>query len=242
MKKKPLNGYARKGKRFIPPMKQITGMREQSYIDDLLPELIWLGLIHDRMGYRFGADLLETIIELSKNWLKSGAPINYAMQIAYGGLSEEQKAEIVNEWRKREWLDDIQHALAPLVLLYDGFAMAFVGPPPSVITREGLILRIKECVKKHIDKYETPGVVLCGSLLLTRLMAGTITFARDIELPDLNAVVERPGSEEAKRAASFMRASAMTEMAMLDPPKYWPRYFWNRGAELSPCELAEGVQ
>lgn len=239
MKKKPLKGYARQGKRFIPPMKQIAGMREQSYVDDLLPELIWLGLIHDRRGYKFGADVLETVVELSKGWPKRDVPINYAMQIAYAALSEDQKAEVVSAWKKRDWLDDIQHALAPLVLLYDGFSMAFVGPPASVMTNEALILRMKECVQKHIDNHETPGIVLCGSLLLTQLMAGTIKFFQNIDIPDLNAVVRKPGSDEAKRAASFIRSSMMATVGMIDLKKDWHRYFWNRGAELSPCESSE---
>lgn len=239
MKRKPLKGYVRRGKHFIPPMKQLAGIREQSYVNDILPELIWLGLIHDRMGYKFGADVLEVVVELSKSWPRRDVLVNYATQVAYAGLSVEQKAEIVDAWKKRHMLEDIEHALAPLVLLYDGFSMAFVGPPASVITEETLTLRMKQCVQKHIDRYETPGVVLCGSLLLTRLAAGTIKFAQHLKIPDLNAVIEKPGSDEAKRAASFIRSSAMAEVGMLALQKDWHRYFWNRGVELSPCERPE---
>jgi hypothetical protein len=238
-KKRTLEGYKRKGKRFIPPMKQLPGVREQSYVNDMLPELIWLGLIHDRMGCRFGARTLEIVLELTKEWPKPEKPVNYAMQSAYAELSESQKTEIVDAWQSQHLLNDIQHALAPLVLLYDGFSLAFVGPPSTVISEEALIQRIKQCVGKHLDKYETPGIVLHGAMILTRLIAGTIKFAAHIDIPDFNAVIEKPGTDEAKRAASFMRANAMAEIGMLELAKDWPRYFWNRGAELSPCERPE---
>lgn len=236
MTMRPLDGYARIGKRFIPPMKQLPGLQEYSYVKDMLPELIWLGLINDRKGYKFGAVVLETVVELTKGWSKRDSRVNYAMQSAYKGLTTAQSTEIVEAFKKRGMLEDIQYALAPLVLLYDGFSMAFFGPPPTVISEEALVFRMKESVKKHLDRHQTPGIVLCGSLLLTRLAAGTIHFAQHINIPDLNAVIEAPDSEEAKRAAAFIRASAMAEVGMLDFPYTWNRYFWNRGAELAPCE------
>ncbi|MFL6714141.1 MAG: hypothetical protein ACJ8LN_14640, partial [Sulfurifustis sp.] len=54
-----------------------------------------------------------------------------------------------------------------------------------------------------------------------------------------NAVIEKPGSDEARRAASFMRASAGAEWGALQIEDEWAKYFWNRGAELSPCELPD---
>lgn len=234
-KKKNLEGYKRQGKRFIPPMKQLPGLREQSYVNDLLPELIWLGLIHDRRGYPFGARTLEAVVEVTKKW-PGEKPRNYALQSAYADLKDGQKAELIDIWKRQHLFDDIQHALAPLVLLYDGFSLAFVGPPSSVISQETLIERIKQCVGRHLDKYETPAIVLHGTMLLTRLMAGTVKFAAHIDIPDLNSVIDRPESDEAKRAAAFMRASAMGEIGMLEAANDWARHFWNRGAELTPCE------
>jgi hypothetical protein len=94
-KKRNLKGYKREGKRFIPPMKQLAMVREQSYVNDMLPELIWLGLIHDRRGYRFGATVLEKIVEVTKTWPKNDKPRNYAVQAAYEALAPEQKTELL---------------------------------------------------------------------------------------------------------------------------------------------------
>jgi hypothetical protein len=237
-KKRNLQGYKREGKRFIPPMKQLP-VREQSYVNEMLPELIWLGLIHDRRGYRFGARVLETIVEVTKAWPKHDKPRNYAVQSAYEVLAPEQKTELLEALTTANVLDDIRYAVAPLVLLYDGFALSFVGPPPTVIPQEVLIQRITDCVRTHLDKFKTPGIVLNGAMLLTRLVGGTIKISGQVELPDLNAVIERPGTDEARKAASFMRANAIGEFGMLGLPPTWAKHFWNRGAELAPCQLPE---
>ncbi len=101
-------------------------------------------------------------------------------------------------------------------MLYPGFGLSFLGPPPTSIPEEVLTQQMSDSVQHHLDKYETPGIVLNGSMLLTRLVAGTIKFSSTIEIPDFNAVVERPDSSEAKKAASFMRANALAEFGMLD--------------------------
>ncbi|HWG11138.1 MAG TPA: hypothetical protein VN693_06535 [Rhodanobacteraceae bacterium] len=205
----------------------------------MLPELIWLGLIHDRKGYHFGSQVLEAVVETTKAWPLSEKPVNYALQSAYCELTGSQKSEIVAAWQRSGLLSDIQYALSPLILLYDRFALAFVGPPPTIVSQEEMVRRIRECVGRHLNKYETPGIVLHGMMLLSRLLAGSIKIAAHIDIPDLNAVIESPGSVEAKQAASFMRAHAMAEIGMYELNKTWPKYFWNRGAQLDPCEYPE---
>ena len=233
-KKRNLKGYKRQGKRFIPPMMQLPQMREHSYVNDMLPELIWLGLIHDRAGYRFGARTLEIVVEITKDMPIPEKSFNCALQISYADLSNDVKSTIVRHWDQEGMLETIRDAIAPLVLLYDGFSLAFVGPPSNVLSEEALINRISSSVANHLDKTETPGVVLHGTLLLTLLMAGTITFAQPI--PDLNAVIDEPDSDEARMAAAFMRSLAGAQWAMLEVPNDWARHFWNRNAELSDCE------
>ena len=235
-KKRNLDGYKQVGKRFIPPLKQIEGIREHSFIDDMLPELIWLGLIHDLEGYHFGVRVLEAAIKASKQFADRDTRGNFALQSTYRDLSEEQHSAILDLWRTQDLLSGIRRALAPLILLYDNFGLAFVGPPESRISEDILLARLKAGVGRHLDRYETPATVLYASLFITRLIAGTIHISAEIDLPDFNTVVTQPGSDEAERAGSFLRASAGAEWAMLTVDPSWARYFWNRGPQLSACE------
>lgn len=217
-------------------------MREYSYVNDMLPELIWLGLIHDFAGYHFGARTLKVVVDTSKHIPVGKTPFNLALQSAYSDLSTDAKSTIVRHWQQEGMLGTIRDAIAPLLLLYEGSSLTFVGRPNSVPSEEELIDRLSKSVANHLDKSETPGVVLHGTLLLTRLMAGTIKISREIEIPDLNAVIDKPDSDEARTAASFMRAAAAAEWGMLGVASDWSRHFWNRNAELSKCELPDHWQ
>ena len=203
----------------------------------MLPELIWVGLINDNIGYVKGARLIEKIFIAVDEVGEKGAQGNFAYASSYGKLQDEEKNALVNKLSSLGILDDLRTYLAPLVLLYDEFPMRFIGPPSTVISNEQLVTKISSCVEKHVDKYKTPGIVLNGSVLLSRLVTRKISFSSDMDIPDFNSVIEAPESEEAKRAAGFMRANAIGEFGMLEISDAWARYFWNRGYELSPCKL-----
>lgn len=240
-KKKPkkhrvLEGHKRVGKRFIPPMKQIPMSTSTSYVDDMLPELIWIGLINERVGYAPGARILEKVFLAVSELKEEGQHGNFALISNYTCLSIEQKEKLIDSLKGQEVLEEIQNAVAPLILLYDDCPLKFIGPTDNIISNEELVSRIKECVGKVINKYETPGIVLNGSMLLSRLVTGTIKFPADMDLPDFNTVITDPESEEAKHAAGFMRANALGEFGMQEIDPTWAKYFWNRNYELSPCE------
>ena len=241
-KARVLEGHKKVGSRFIPTMKQIPNMKSTSFVNQMLPELIWIGLINDNEGYVSGARLVEKIFLAVEGFEGTESKGNFAYASSYRKLLDGQKSVLVDKLNSLGVLDALRTYLAPLVLLYDEYPMRFIGPPSTIISTEQLVGRISDCVEKHIDKYKTPGVVLNGAALLSRLVTRKIKFSADMELPDFNSIIEKPESEEARRAAGFMRASAIGEFGMLQITDAWARYFWNRGYELSPCKLLEGTE
>jgi len=152
-------------------------------------------------------------------------------------LSADQKKRLNEVLDDNEFLEIVRNSIAPLNLLYDGCPLLFLGPPTEQYSSEELVALIKNCVGDTIDKYETPGIVLNGSILLSRLVTRKIKFPADMDLPDFNAVINSPDSDDAKRAAAFMRSNALMEFGMHKVDTSWAKYFWNRGYELSPCEF-----
>lgn len=175
-----------------------------------------------------------SVVTVGKDW---DLPIrNFALQSAYISLSEEQKLQILDSWDSAGLLDSIRSALSPLILLYDRCALRFIGPPAQAIPVDRLVERLERVVGSVADKYQTPGIMLHGALLMNNLIAGRVHFASHIELPDFNAVVDRPDSEDARRAGSFIRASTMAQIGFVDPPKEWAQYFWDTSYDLVVCD------
>jgi hypothetical protein len=237
MKKPILAGHKRIGKRLIPPMLQHPMMTNTSYVNDMLPELVWVGLINERVGYIRGARILESIA-ITVNELKAaGQEGNYALMSSFKKLTDPQKTMIVVSLRRIGLLDVVRASIAPLIVLYDDCPLSFLGPPEVVSSKDELVTKMKQCVGKIIDRYDTPAIVLYGALLLTRLVTKKMHFPKGMDIPNFNAVVESPGTEEAKSAAGFMRASGLAEFNMLKIENTWAKHFWDRNFKLSACEF-----
>jgi hypothetical protein len=236
-KKELLSGHKRVGKKFIPPLMQLPGMRSMSYVDDILPELIWLGLINDTLGFVAGARFFEQIVKAAIEATEGKHGNHYALLSLYRSFDSDQKERFVKALTQASILNPLREYVAPLVLLYDECPIRFLGPPETVKSKEQLLRNVKTCIELHVDKYETPGIVLNGMILISRFLTKSIHFSSNIELPDLNAVINRPGSEDAKRAAGFIRSNVLADFGMMNIDKTWAQHFWSRGYELSPCEF-----
>lgn len=238
-KRRILEGHKQVGKRFIPPMKQLPQARETSYVDLILPELIWIALINEAIGYANAARVLEDIVLAVEAVLKDDQNGNFALLSTYRVLDDDQKETLIESLAGKGRLSIIKRWTAPLTLLYDEYPLRFLGPPEQVISDTQLVDEIKRAIRASINKFETPGIVLNGAILLSRLATKKISFSSEIKLPDFNAVITDPNSDEAKHAAAFMRANALAEFGMLEIEPGWARYFWNRNYELSDCEIYE---
>lgn len=240
--KRVLGDHKKVGSTFVTPMNQLPNMRSRSYVNDMLPELIWYGLLNDRWGYVEGTRLFERVVRAAHEQCEESGRTNFAYSSCYLRLTETQKSKVREMLEEEGKLSVLRNSLGPLTLLYDGFPLGFLGPPDELRTPEKLVNTISACVQRHLNKYETPAIVLHGAAMVASMVCDKLRFSADMKLPDFNQVIENPESDEAQRAAGFMRASALGTFGMVELSDDWARYFWNRGLELSPCTYLEGVE
>jgi hypothetical protein len=240
--KKPreiLQGHKRVGKRFLPPMASVQNLKPVSYVNQLLPEILWMGLINDVLGYKDGLELCQTLAVTAKKVHQSKMNINFALCSSYLQLSEAERSEIVSRLAEAKALDRLTSCISPLVVLYKGFPLAFLGAGESAPGREDLVRILKNSIRRHIVKYEVPGLVIQAAVMYIRGITGGLSFPKNMKVPDLNAIVSSPESEEAKMAGALVRSFVLTEITLAgeDKKDSWARDFWNQGLHLDGCEF-----
>lgn len=235
-----LKDHKKIGKRFVPPLMQL-GIQEVGYINKLLPEIIWMGLIFDRIDYRAGINLCERITKLAHDIYASEKHINFALCSSFSRLEGRQKEELARKLNDQNLLEQIKLYLAPLIILYNNFPMSFLGVTQNVIEKETLIKRIKEGIKRYMDKYDKPGLVLQATTIYIRGIIGGLLLSKDIEPPDLNSIIDNPESEPAKRAGAFVRSSVLMECMSPDgePLANWADSFWDQGLQVDTCKFGD---
>jgi hypothetical protein len=119
--------------------------------------------------------------------------------------------------------------------------MAFLGIGDLSVNPEILLQEHKQTVAKHMNKYETPSLVLQANLIVTQAATGGLFFSKDVRMPDFESIIRDPDSEAAKHAAAFVRAGALAMCMPDDLPLYekWSKSFWNQGYKLDRCSFPE---
>lgn len=239
-KKKVLEGHKKVGSKFIPPMMQMPNWREISYINQILPEIIWMGLINDEFGYRDGIALSSNLAKRAFDLKETDKHINFTLVSNFNSLSAERKSELVRDLKETSELAKYQDSLLPLIALYEEFPLSFIGMSERIFDKSALIKKIKYCIEKHIDKYETPALIIQANVLYVRGSTGGLHVAPHIEIPDLNTLIEDPESEKAKRTGGFVRISAMQELMPLGETRVgdWAKSFWNQGYKIDKCDFS----
>lgn len=222
-------------------MKQLPNLQEVSYVHQLLPEIVWIGLINDSLGYRRGTELVAQLAKTVKQLHGSKISYNFALARSYTILTPEEQAKIVEELERLGILRQLRDSLAPLIILYAGFPLAFLGKNDDTPDRTLLIDRIKETVAKHMDKYKTPGIAIQATTIYVRGITGGLFMAKGMRMPNLDAIIADPESDDAKHAAGFVRASVMMEVMppAVDGESEWARSFWNQGLKIDKCDFSE---
>ena len=239
-KTKIFPGYKQVKKTLLHPIKQLPGgTKPCGYLDDMLPEIIWVALMYEQSGYKRGLGILQKIVQIADTVVDKNNHYSLVSATCYSYFSDEQKSQFVEKLKEKEFLDYMQKCLVPLVLLYDEFPMRFIGVPSVVYNRSELVNIITLCVKKYTNKYNTPGVMLNAAATAGLWATNRIKYNKGITIPNIDAIIDNPKSKEAQKSAGHFRASALGIMFGYNKNRdiSWAKYFWDHGYVISSCEI-----
>ena len=232
-----LSGHKRVKSRFVPPIMQILNLRETSYINEVLPHVLWMSLLNETAGLARGIDASFRLARLAHSIHATEKHVNFAVCGNYARLTPAEASSLVEELRVRGDLDLYREALSPLIHLHPACPLQIVGLPLKIDDQQTLVGRLRSAVDVIFDRHATPGVIVQANVINIRAATGGLFVAKHIEVPDFDSLIQAPESEAAKRAASFARIGAMQEFMLGEERGHseWSRSFWNANYRLDAC-------
>ena len=236
-KRRVLQGYRQEGKRFIPPFLQHMPMTESSWMDDRVPELIWIALLIHVFGLKEGTAIALSVAKAAAKCDRTGKKA-FAATSDYVELSDEQRHCVRSLMSEEKMLDKAGQGLAALIHNYPDCPLAFLSNPgcrkddsPSSTLED-----LREAVANISDRQNQPGIYAQAAVVYIFFVNGRLQVAPHVGLANLPAIEEHPNTEESLRVAASVR-SAVTGLLTRDILSDWPRSFWNQGRSLGPCEV-----
>jgi len=234
--RKILEGYKQVGKRFIPPMLSIGEFRGVSWITEILPELIWFGILNEKLGIRKGIDVGSKIAKNANGIYNKKEPTNFAFLSSYKFLDEPQKKIMLNELSNENILESLRYALSTFYDLFPEFPLDFLfDTPPQNITIHD-ILNFKETLARYFNRRDKAAMLIQANVEYILAICGRVFYSEKIGVPNLEAIVKEFGSEEEKKASSHVRAYVNSAFGSQKEllTNHWSKYFWNRCFQMEP--------
>jgi hypothetical protein len=236
--KKPLSDHRRRGKVFSPPMAQI-GMSEVSWIDDFLPEFLWLGLILDRHGVHRAFRIIEAVVE-AKPTMDSDHSGWLSRTSTWAGLIPEGDDPFRERLAASGHLDALRQAISPLAQHYPECPLrCFFGGADI----EGSLETVRESVAETLNRWDEHATWIQLAAVYMVIGQGKLHFPADSVLARFPEIEHYPETEISKKIASACRAliNSFPQSEFGPAVEVWPTYFWRRGLELDACVPAYEV-
>jgi len=232
-----LESHKRIGKRFVPPFLQLGPIQEAPWVDRLLPELLWIGMLNDRYGIARGAAICAELAKLGQEVLESGERRAFLCRISSFGLfTGEEQGGLVQALKVKGMYRELGETLAPFCAAYPKCPLSFLVENPGDL-KEGTAY-IRKLLPKLLDRWGESATFVQVHAVYMAIVQGRLFVQRGMAMANFPAVEAYPHTEEARKIASACRATVNMFFGPIDsdPDDSWAGYFWNRGLELEPCE------
>lgn len=240
--KKILEGHKKVGTKFIPPAKHLINLSEMTWTEDLLPELIWIGVVIEKLGLRNGIEYLSYMIATSSEIYKSEKHLDFAFISSFRFLSKNDFDELINKLKEKNYLEKLSDSLQDFIKLYpDNNPLKFFLNEKITFNKSDAIQDFKKTLAKYFNRRSKDATIIQTLIPYSKMRAGKLHFAAHIEVPDYNSIVENFESDEAKKASSSVRAFVNGAYGHIAESitKEWSIYFWNNGLKLEKLEITK---
>lgn len=234
--KKILADHKRKGKKFIPPLMQLPGgMHFVKWLDHTLPEILWIGLLQEKVGIKRSIEICCVIANAAKD-IRSDQDqsLSFAFTSNYKRLTDDQGHKLREILKEKAVLQELLFSLDELIKFYPDCPLKILLEK-NYYSATGKLEEFKQMLDKYFYRAVHLTNVMEGTALCMSILAGHVLYVHNATMPDLDSLIkELPGTPQYERTASSVRASTLSLIQDID--SQWCKYFWKRGLEIDRCQ------
>jgi hypothetical protein len=240
MGKQILQDHKKEGKKLKPPLTTLGSFVDLSWIDFIIPDVIWITLLQDKFGNKNGIELVNKFIVVSTNHETTNFK-NFALISSFESLPSANKSAILHDLENDNIIKPLVIGLSDFLDMYPSCPLNFLRPNISpAFLDKNFISHYKEILGELIDKRSKWSTFTIANVIYSLLVLDRLKIVKDSPLTQLSKIQDYPTTEISRLIASSLRASinAFYGLEMFDQNKSnWAKEFWNRGIELESCKI-----
>lgn len=238
-----LTDHKKRGKTLVPPFTHMLGpLQEVSWVNTIIPEVSWIGLIQYQHGYRRGVELITSLARTVRSVRSDGSRHIFAAASSYAEVSGPEWVQLRETMAATGDLFQIRESLEPLITLYPECPLGPVFAAPPVTPHENALHRMTSLVSSLFRRADRDPMMVQATVIWLALDAGVLKVQKGLSLEKFPEIERYPDTEISRKVGGVIRASVnmfFGQEQLYSHASPWPRYFWNRGLALTPCELSD---
>lgn len=231
-------GYKRHKSIYTPPILQLGEFNGINYLDDILPEIIWIGLLQKKYGLGLGSqlalfitDTTSHLAEYKERWL---APLSLYLK-----LNDNEKQFVLQAAKSSNYLEYYNEAFKTVKYFYPEFPLGFLVSTYAPDDKSAALLEFKNYLSGIYDRTNFDTTFFQATAVDMAFQAGIFTVAPHTSLAQFDEISNFPNTELSHQVASAIRGT-LNQFFSPNSPMYnadpsWKEYFWNKGLEIEKC-------
>lgn len=232
-----LGDHKRVKSKLVTPFNDMFGpIREVSWINMMIPELLWIALVQKAWGPHRGVEIITAFTRDVRASDPKRKRTIWAAAGKFAALPEGVLADIVDG---RPYRNDLCIPLAPLHAHYPDHPMRELVSTVTGLPSSRDLSALKELVSELFDRASPSATMVQAMATWLAFDADRLTASAGLALADFPRIEDYPKTDQSQRIAASIRATLNEMFGELDQMASgtnWPIAFWNRGLELEPCE------
>lgn len=232
-----LGDHRRVQSKLVTPFNDRFGPgREVSWINVMIPEMLWIALVQRAWGPRRG---VEIITAFTRDVRASDPTRNRTIWAAAGKFSALPVGVLTRIVEDQPYKDDLCASLAPLNVHYPDHPMRELISPTEGGLFSKQIDSLKSLVAEQFDRSSPRATMVQATATWLAFDADRLKVSKGQALAHFPRIEDYPNTKQSKMIAASVRATLNGMFGNSDQMasgSNWPNAFWNRGLELEPCE------
>ena len=241
MNRQILEDHRRRGKVLVAPFNYLIGpINDVSWVDIVIPEISWIGLIRQKYGHAVSVQVITSFTRTVRRVI-GGTPIPILSAVSeYAALDDKKWADIREAAAQDGSLFSIQKALDPLIALYPKCPLrrALINPP-SCSTDQHVAL-MKDVIENLLNRSKRDPMMGQATAVWLAFDSGMLKVDKGLSLSRFPEIENYPDTEDSLRVGAAVRQAVTIQFGPTkasEEATAWRRYFWARGLQVSPCEF-----
>ncbi|WP_417858797.1 hypothetical protein [Xanthomarina gelatinilytica] len=236
---KVLKDHKQVGKKLQPPFLNYfddwqTQFIEVSFMDNIVPEIIWLAFLNDKLGVSQSAELSLNFLKIIRGIRQEKTTKCFSFISDFEVLTKSEKEQILKA--SNHLLDRIKPNIFPLIKVFPKSPLNFLFSDIPEYNQED-VSEVKRILKSIDGKRNKESVWALGNIIYHLFLLDILRVTKESSLIHLPEIEKYPATELSRKVASAIRASIypiIKSKKRAIENSDWQKYFWNRAFEIEP--------